>query len=198
MRMRKQTAFFSASTIVILVYLVFHTNFFGARDHWTVESNGAQTTVVFAKSGSCKIGLHESGIHVIGLGRSRGESAHVGFIEDFNRIEKLKEIESKLKDMALKYRHVGITTNGGTHKKPALTRIRDDVALEILSEGEGVEAELSFSPVQFFKKYNMGKFLSVEHGASNPYLMIRDTWFQKKVVEKSGRINDKIKFTLKF
>lgn len=183
-------------SVVILVYLVYHFDLLCALrsgETW-VESSGKQINFI-AINNSCKRKIHgmsREGIHVIGLGKLRAESEHVGLIEDFNRVEKLKEIDQKLKSMASKFRYVGIVTNGGTHKKPALTRIRDDLALEILgSGGEG------FSLKKFFKKYDMGKFLSVEHGCCKPYIMVYDVSSGVKVVERVGKIDGKIKHLLK-
>lgn len=78
--------------------------------------------------------------------------------------------------------------NGGTHHKPALTRIRDDVAIQIQNPGEVYE----FSLVDFFKKYDMGKFLSAEHGCCKGYIMVYDTLRKKKILEKIGTIDSKI------
>ena len=177
-------------SLLIIVYLVFHFDLLCAlrKGELKVESSGKHTTYV-AIQNSCKGKLHgmtNVGIHVIGLGKLKAESVHIGLIEDFNRIEKLREIDENLKAMSSKYRYVGITTNGGTHKKPALTRLRDDIALETLSPES---ATGSFSPTNFFKKYDMGKFLSVEHGCCKPYIMVYDSTSGKKIMEKTGKID---------
>ena len=134
----------------------------------------------------------KGGIHVVGVGRMGIDSTHVGYIEDFNRIEKLEEIESKLTAMGKKYRFVGMVTDGGTHHKPALARIRDDVAIQINAPVEASE----FSLVDFFKKYDLGKFLSVEHGCCIGYLTLYDTAMKQKVVEKIGAIRSKLEHTV--
>lgn len=189
-------------SVVILVYLVYHFDLLCAlrSGEISLESSGKQENFI-AIHNSCKKKMHGmslEGIHVIGLGKLRAESEHVGLIEDFNRVEKLKEIDRKLKIMASKFRYVGLVTNGGTHKKPALTRIRDDLALEILGgfSGEEFSGE-EFSLQKFFKTYDMGKFLSVEHGCCKPYIMVYDVTSGVKVVERVGKLDDKIKHVLK-
>lgn len=180
---------------VIIVYLVFHFDLLCAlrQGELRVESSGKHVSYIAVVT-SCKSKIHgmtKPGIHVIGLGKMKVESIHVGIIEDFNRIEKLKEIESSLKAMSSRFRYVGITTNGGTHNKPALTRLRDDVALEALSP-----SITEFSLVKFFKKYDMGKFLSVQHGCCKPYIMVYDTRLGKKLVEITGKLDGKIKHVI--
>ena len=193
MHLSKKSLAFS----VIVVYLVFHFDLLCAlrKGEFKVESSGKLITYIAVKN-SCKSKIHgmtNPGIHVIGLGKLKADSVHVGIIEDFNRIDKLKEIESALKSMSARFRYVGITTNGGTHKKPALTRLRDDVALEVLTPESAVD---SFSLVNFFKKYDMGKFLSVEHGCCKPYIMVYDTRSGKKLVEKTGKIDGSIRHVI--
>ena len=193
-------------SVVILVYLVYHFDLLCAlrSGEISIESSGKHENFI-AIHNSCKRRIHGmslEGVHVIGLGKLRAESQHVGVIEDFNRVEKLKEIDQKLSLMASKFRYVGLVTNGGTHKKPALTRIRDDLALEVLGNSENPSSNSSsnsgtFSLEKFFKRYDMGKFLSVEHGCCKPYIMVHDVSSGVKVVEKTGKIDGKIKYVLK-
>ena len=139
--------------------------------------------------------LLRSGIHVVGFsGRllEKVNSSHVGYIEDFNRVEKMREVCSNLTRFEKEFDIVGIVTNGGTHKKPALTRIRDDLAQEI----EFSIKKKSFSFANFFKKYDMGKFLSLDHGCGQPYLMLFDVRLGRKKVEKIGAIGSVIVFDL--
>lgn len=185
-----------AFSLIIIICLVFHFDLICVKGEVVVESSGKHTTYVMIQN-SCKgkkHGMTKVGVHVIGLGKLKSESVHIGLIEDFNRIEKLREIDESLKAMSLKYRYVGITTNGGTHKKPALTRLRDDVALEFLSPES---ARDSFSPLNFFKKYDLGVFLSVEHGCYKPYIMVYDSKSGKKIVEKTGKIDGTVKHVVK-
>lgn len=181
---------------LILVYLVYHFELL-CEGELKLESSGNIANYISIKS-SCNNklqGMTKPGIHVVGLGKLRAESVHVGFIEDFNRLEILKDIDNKLRVMASKFRYVGLLTNGGTHKKPALTRLRDDVALEVLSNPTKEETS-EFSVVNFFKKYDMGKFLSVEHGCCRPYMMVHDVSSGEKFVEKIGKINSNLKHVI--
>jgi len=144
--------------------------------HGLLVSNGCNNHHLSAKGG----------VHVVGIGRMGIESRHVGYIEDFNRIEKLQAIDAQLDALANKYRFVGIVANGGTHHKPALARIRDDVAIEI----ETAAAETAnFSLVGFFRKYDMGRFLSVDHGCCRGYLLLYDSVTKTKIAEKVGELN---------
>lgn len=132
------------------------------------------------------------GVHVVGIAARSLASEHVGYLEDFNRIEKLAEIDTLMSKMARRFRYVGVVTNGGTHHKPALSRIRDDVAIELGNPGEKYE----FSVVDFFKKYDMGKFLSAEHGCCRGYIMVYDTLRNKKMVEITGAVGSKLVHTV--
>ncbi|CAM9700789.1 unnamed protein product [Ectocarpus sp. 6 AP-2014] len=144
--------------------------------HGLLVSNGCKNHHLSAKGG----------VHVVGIGRMGIESRHVGYIEDFNRIEKLQAIDAHLDALANKYRFVGIVANGGTHHKPALARIRDDVAIEI----ETAAAETAnFSLVGFFRKYDMGRFLSVDHGCCRGYVLLYDSVTKTKIAEKVGELN---------
>lgn len=192
----------SSASLVILVYLVYHFDLLCAlrKGELCIESTGSSVTYI-SITNSCdknrpnKIhGMSKEGIHVVGLSKLRAESVHIGLIEDVNRIEKLKQIDDSLKVMSSKFRYVGILTNGGTHKKPALTRLRDDLALEILDTQNALEIlDNTFSLVSFFKKYDMGRFLSLEHGCYMPYMMVYDTRSNSKVLEKIGKINSLLK-----
>ena len=144
--------------------------------HGLLVSNGCNKHHLSAKGG----------VHVVGVGRTGIESRHVGYIEDFNRIEKLQAIDAQLIALGNKYRFVGIVANGGTHHKPALARIRDDVAVEI--ETAATE-RTGFSLVGFFRKYDMGRFLSVDHGCCRGYLLLYDSVMKKKIAEKVGDLN---------
>lgn len=126
--------------------------------------------------------MDKTEIHLVGLRKSRVQSVRIGYIEDFDRIKKLKEIEEKLKAMGKTFRHVGLLINGGTYKNPALKRLRDDLALEILNRANSED----FSLVEFFKKYDMGKFLSVNHGCCKPCMMVHDVKTSKKRQRRSG------------
>ena len=200
-----------AAGLVILVYLVYHYDLLCAlrKGKLGIESTGSFVTYISIHN-SCdrdrqnKIhGMSKEGIHVVGLGKLRAESVHIGLIEDVNRIEKLKQLDESLKVMSEAFRYVGILTNGGTHKKPALTRLRDDLALEILGDGndsnesnDSSDSSIDFSLVSFFKKYDMGRFLSMEHGCYMPYMMVYDTRSNAKVLEKIGKLNSHLKHTL--
>lgn len=189
------------ASVVILVYLVYHFDLLCAfrKGELCVESTGSFVTYI-SITNSChkdrpnKIhGMSKEGIHVVGLGKLRAESVHIGLIEDVNRIEKLKAMDDSLKAMSKSFRYVGIVTNGGTHKKPALTRLRDDLALEVLGDDDGTTNVDIISLVSFFKKYDMGRFLSLEHGCYMPYIMVYDTRSNTKVLEKIGKINSLLK-----
>lgn len=130
----------------------------------------------------------KGGIFVVGVGRFGIESVHVGYIEDFNRVEKIQEIDKQLSAMGTRHRFVGIVTNGGTHHKPALARIRDDVAIEIITPVSADE----YSLVGFFRKYDLGRFLSVDHGCCRGYIALYDTVMKQKVAEKIGAIDKKL------
>lgn len=159
----------------------------------TLASHGDEVNAPLAVRNGCKV-HHLSpggGIHVVGIGRTAIDSVHVGYLEDYNRIQMLKGIDAHLARMAKKYRFVGIVTNGGTHHKPALARIRDDVAIEVNSGEVG-----DFSLVAFFKKYDLGKFLSVEHGCCIGYLTLYDTVMRVKVIEKIGSVGAELEHTL--
>lgn len=131
----------------------------------------------------------EGGIHVVGVGRVGIQSVPVGYIEDFNRIQKLQEVDKQLTLMGKTHRFVGLVANGGTHHKPALARIRDDIAIQI---NQGVDSSAEWSLVDFFKKYDMGKFLSVEHGCCSGYITLYDTALKIKVAERTGPISARI------
>ena len=193
MNMNRNKSLALVTLIYLVYYLVFRLDLLCNKGELNVESSGKQLSYIAIKNCSRTVhGMTKDGIHVIGLGKHSSESVHVGFIEDFNRIEKLKEMDESLNAMAAKHRYVGITTNGGTHKKPALTRLRDDIALEVLSP-QDVSPQDPFSLVAFFTKYDMGKFLSVEHGSYMPYIMVYDTKTAKKVSERIGPMNGTIK-----
>jgi len=161
--------------------------------HITLTSHGDEVNAPLAVRNGCKVHHLEpdGGIHVVGIGRRDIASVHVGYLEDFNRIERLKDVETHLENMAKKYRFVGIVTNGGTHHKPALARLRDDVAIEA-TKGEAGD----FSLVAFFKKYDLGRLLSVEHGCCIGYLMLYDAVMQTKVIEKIGSVGAEVEHTL--
>lgn len=157
----------------------------------TLTSHGEEITAPLAVRNGCRVHhlSSDGGIHVVGIGRTDIDSVHVGYLEDFNRIERLKQVDAHLTDMAKKYRFVGIVTNGGTHHKPALARVRDDVAIEVLNGEAGKAGQAGdFSLVAFFKKYDLGKLLSVEHGCCTGYLMMYDVVMRKKVMEKIGLV----------
>lgn len=159
-----------------------------------MQSHGEEVLGGLVLRNGCKVHhlAPKGGIHVVGVGRMGMDSTHVGYIEDFNRIEKLEEIDANLTLMGKKYRFVGIVANGGTHHKPALSRIRDDVAIQINNPPEPSD----FSLVDFFKKYDLGKMLSVDHGCCIGYLTLYDTAMKEKVVEKIGAIGSKLKHTI--
>lgn len=175
------------TTFIALVYLVYYYS--QTSYEVTIESTGREVDKIMMKgSGGMTTVMTGVGIHVVGFGKGLIENDHVGYIEDFNRIEKLTELSTKLKLMeSKKYPYFGIVTNGGTHKKPALTRIRDDLSLEIL----GGQKNPGFSLQTFFKTYDMGKFLSVEHGCCKPYLLLMSSG--KKRVEKIGKLYASLK-----
>ena len=130
----------------------------------------------------------KGGISVVGVGRFGIDSAHIGYIEDFNRVEKIEEIDMQLSALAKRHRFVGIVANGGTHHKPALARIRDDVATEI----ENPVTADEYSLVGFFRRYDLGRFLSVDHGCCRGYIALYDTVMKQKVAEKIGAIGAKL------
>jgi len=162
----------------------------------TLTSHGDEVTAPLAVRNGCRVHhlSPDGGIHVVGVGRTDIDSVHIGYLEDFNRIERLKQVDAHLTDMAKKYRFVGIVTNGGTHHKPALVRVRDDVAIEVTNGEQG--SGLEFSLVAFFKKYDLGKLLSVEHGCCIGYLMLYDVVMRKKVIEKIGSVRAKVDHTV--
>lgn len=176
-----------------------------------LESSGEHVTRGI--SVGSEVRLIDSGIHVVSLSKERVQSIHVGYIEDYNRIAKLSDIDKYLTGMGKHFPIVGIVANGGTHKKPALTRIRDDIALE-MDNGMDLETETTtqntaggnkdvnikntneFSLLHFFSKYGMGKFLSLNHGCFQPYLMMFDVRQGVKTMEKIGSIGKRIKTKL--
>lgn len=165
------------------------------RGEIVVQSHGEEVLGGLVVRNGCRVHhlSPEGGIHVVGVGRMGIQSVHVGYIEDFNRIQKLQEIDTQLTQMGKSHRFVGLVANGGTHHKPALARIRDDVAIQI-KQGVGSEAE--FSLVDFFKKYDLGKFLSVEHGCCAGYLTLYDTALKMKVAERTGPVGSRIEHVL--
>lgn len=173
--------------LVILVVLAYVGSLCIRPDHRLVATTSGTVLDDGAKiTGMNKVlVLDKPGVHVFGVNCFTGPmTKYVGLIEDFNRIEKLREIEHALDSFSNICRLVGLVTNGGTHKKPALSRIRDDVALDLI--GDEKNKIPGFSPSKFFKSYDMGKFLSVDHGCTRPYILVYDVVKKAKVVEKIG------------
>lgn len=156
----------------------------------TLQSHGEETMGGLVVRNGCNTHHLPSkgGVSVVGVGRFGIDSVHVGYIEDFNRVEKIEEIDTQLSTLAKRHRFVGIVTNGGTHHKPALARIRDDVAIEIKTPVTADE----YSLVGFFRKYDLGRFLSVDHGCCRGYIALYDTVMKQKVAEKIGEIGAKL------
>ena len=164
------------------------------RGEIVIQSHGQEVLGRLVVRNGCKVHhlSPEGGIHVVGVGRMGIQSVPVGYIEDFNRIQKLQEVDNQLTLMGKTHRFVGLVANGGTHHKPALARIRDDVAVQI---SQGVVGESEWSLVDFFKKYDLGKFLSVEHGCCSGYITLYDTALKVKVAEKIGPVSAGIEHT---
>ena len=156
----------------------------------TLQSHGEETMGGLVVRNGCNTHHLPSkgGVSVVGVGRFGIDSVHVGYIEDFNRVEKIEEIDTQLSTLAKRHRFVGIVANGGTHHKPALARIRDDVAIEI---NTSVTAD-EYSLVGFFRKYDLGRFLSVDHGCCRGYIALYDTVMKQKVAEKIGEVGAKL------
>lgn len=60
----------------------------------TLESHGAESAGGIAQKNGCEV-HHLSpggGVHVVGISSRKMESTHVGYIEDVDRVQKLKEV----------------------------------------------------------------------------------------------------------
>ncbi len=181
-----------ACTIIFVLFIVYKYDILCALGNGTIilESSGSEKFDGLMLKNGCNVHhtSTEPGVSVVGFGRGKISSTHIGYMEEQGRVDYIQKISSEFEKMASQFRYVGIVANGGTHKKPALSRLRDDLAIQINDK----DGEYDFNLVPFFKKYDMGKFLTVDRGCCQPYIYVYDVAGKKKVVERIGAFNSNL------
>lgn len=177
---------FNLTTLLLLVIGVILTRFLWGRlrkTQLTVRSMAFSTLdvpPVIVGNMDVNVPVSGDGLYVIGISRT-GSTVHIKTLyvgvlsleildQRFNRMNKFYDacVDSGASTIV-------VFSVGTTHKKPFLEQLRVGVASGSMPETTAV-----------LQKYGMKRFLSLEHGCRQPYILIHDSKTRSTLREMTG------------